>query len=129
MKYKETIEKHGLLFKRKYKQELDSVLDVKKGKARKRINSELFDIEDSLADTTKTLLLVIAMLKRLYDVNFDVNQLSQNDKDMIEYALNKYSEITTWLDVKINKEGITLIDKLANRQNNLANIIEEVYND
>jgi len=128
MKYKETIEKQGLLFKRKYKQELDSISDTKKGKARKRINSELFDIEDSLADTTKMLFLVIAMLKRLYDVNFDVNQLSQNDKDMIEYALNKYSEITTWLDVKINKEGITLIDKLANRQNNLANIIEEVYN-
>jgi len=128
MKYKETIEKHGLLFKRKYKQELDSISDTKKGKARERINSELFDIEDSLADTTKMLFLVIAMLKRLYDANFDINQLSQDDKNMIEYALNKYSNITTWLDIKFNEEGMTLIDKLADRQNNLANIIKEVYN-
>ena len=128
MKYKETIEKHGLLFKRKYKQELDSISDTKKGKARERINSELFDIEDSLADTTKMLFLVIAMLKRLYDANFDINQLSQDDKNMIEYALNKYSNITTWLDVKSNEEGMTLIDKLADRQNNLADIIKEVYN-
>ena len=128
MKYKETIEKHGLLFKRKYKQELDSISDTKKGKARERINSELFDIEDSLADTTKMLFLVIAMLKRLYDANFDINQLSQDDKNMIEYALNKYSNITTWLDVKFSEEGVALIDKLADRQNNLANIIKEVYN-
>jgi len=128
MKYKEIIEQQGILFKRKYKQELDSISNLKKGKARERINTELFDVEDSLADTTKMLFLVIAMLKRLYDVNFDITQLSQDDKDMIEYALNKYSEITTWLDVKFNEEGIALIDKLADRQNNLANIIKEVYN-
>jgi len=128
MKYKETIEKHGFLFKRKYKQELNSISDTKKGKVRERINSELFDIEDSLADTTKMLFLVIAMLKRLYDANFDISQLSQDDKDIIEYALSKYSNTTTWLDVKFNEEGIALIDKLAERQNNLANIIKEVYN-
>ena len=112
-----------------YKQELKEI-GSKKGKMRKEINERIFDVEDSLADNAKMIFLLTSLLMRIYNaLPEDIKgNLSGEDRNIVEYAFNKYTETTTRLDLQFQEEGIGIIDKLLNRQKEVANVIEEVNN-
>jgi len=112
-----------------YKQELKEI-GSKKGKMRKEINERVFDVEDSVADNAKMIFLLTSLLMRIYNaLPEDVkNNLTTEDRSMVEYAFNKYTETTTRLDLQFQEEGVGIIDKLLNRQKEVANVIKGVNN-
>ena len=132
MIYIETFERdksNQVKIKKIYRQELKEI-EAKKGKIRKEINEQVFDIEDSLADNAKMIFLLTSLLMRIYNALPDdiKGNLSDEDRQIVEYAFNKYTETTTRLDLQFQEEGIGIIDKLLNRQKEVANVIEEVNN-
>ena len=129
MKYKESTKQYGPLIKRVYKQENSELTNLKKGKVRQQINDSIFDPEDSIADNSKLIALVMMILVKLYNVGFDINQLSQEDRNMIDSWANLFANTTTRFSIQFDEEGEELFTKLFNRQQQIANYIPEAYSE
>ena len=99
----------------------------RKAKWRYRIEKEVFDIYDSVADNAKMISLIFSLMYRLYNaLPEEIKQkLDPRDRQIIEYAFEKYRSIKTRADVQFQQEGVKMIDKLMDRQNKIARIIEE----
>ena len=99
----------------------------KKAKYRVIIEKEVFDIYDSVADNAKMISLIFSLLYRIYDAlpNDIKNSINEKDRQIIEYAFEKFKSIKTRADVQFQTEGLKLIDKLMDRQYRIAKIIEE----
>jgi len=92
---------------------------------RLEIQDSVFDIEDSLADTTKWLSLLTTVVERMYSVMpaADKANLTAADKAMIDYAMTKFKATTTRADTQYAIEGNVMIDKILNRQSQINKII------
>ena len=129
-KYVESFERSGVLITKKIKEIPDEKqIDYKKGLARKKIEEEVFDIQDSVADNAKMISLLTSVVRTLWEIIPDENKkvLPDDAKQAIEYVMGKFKETTTWADIKWAQEGIGFADKLLERQGNIGKIIKEVY--
>ena len=104
-------------------------LDPKKGTARQRIEQEVFDLADAVADNAKAISLLTSIIVRLYNAlpNNTKSKISDEDRAVIEYAFSKFEQIETLGDVVFELEGTSAIDKLFNRQQKIADIVKESY--
>jgi hypothetical protein len=93
---------------------------------RKDINEEIFDTEDAVADNAKLISLLLSITSRLYEIVPDTqkDQLSADDRAIIEYAFNQFKNVSTRADRQFQVEGTDLIDKLYKRQNYVGEVID-----
>ncbi len=127
MKYKRVNYRHGLLIKSKYKQELEELRNVKKGRVREQINEKIFDPEDAIADNNKLIMLALTLFKKVIDVNFNIENLKEDDKALIDYFRDTMAKRETRFDSQFQEEKYRLIDKLFGRQEKVGEIIKKVY--
>lgn len=93
---------------------------------RYKIKKEVFDTEDSLADTTKWLSLLTTVVSNMYSILDDSQKvkLDENTRNMIEYAYTKFKETNTRGDVQFAEEGTEMIDKIFTRQAQVGEIVK-----
>lgn len=117
---------NGTTYKKAIKEELSTPSAGKKDEIRYKIETEVFDIHDSLADTTKWVSLLTTLTSRLYNILPEEQKalLSLTDRSLIETVFTKFSEVNTRCDVQFSQEGISLVDKLLERQAKLGEIIK-----
>jgi len=102
----------------------------KKYQLRYKINEEVFDIHDSVADNAKAISLIFAMLSRIYNAlpASTKNKIPAEDRAMIEYAFQKYHSIQTRADVEFALgSGKELVDKIMDRQDKIGKLFKEIY--
>jgi len=117
-------------FKKVVIEEPSSISLNKKGKMRYRVNNEVFDIHDSVADNAKMISLIFALLSRIWEEaipNEIKDKMDKETREMIEYAFNKYHSIQTRADVEFLINGKELIDKLMDRQDKIGKLFKEIY--
>ena len=128
MKYKETmLTEDGTMFKKSIVEVPEEPSRDKKIQQRLKIQNEVFDIHDSVADNAKMISLLITMLNRIYTaIPEDIKtNISPADRSLIEYALNKKTAVTTRADIQVFTEGAAeTIDKLFARQAQIGNIVK-----
>lgn len=125
--YKQTTKINGALRSNAVTEVLDQEPKAdKKSLSRLQIQEEVFDNSDSIADNAKMISLMMTLVSRIYDVLDDTQKdnLSTDDRNLIEYTFNKFSNTNTRADVQFASEGITLIDKLLDRQASIGNIVK-----
>jgi len=130
MKRIKTIKTSGMIQEPAYITVLDSEPKVgKKEEARYKIQEEVFDLNDSVADNAKMISLLTTMVSRLWDIQTDSqkNKLSDTDKAAIDYVVGKFEATTTWADIQWAKKGIGFADTLIKRQARIGSIIKKVY--
>jgi len=129
-KIKETIKTTGIRVQRAYTEVLDSEAKTgKKYEARSKIENEIFDFRDSIADNSKFISLIFAMGAEIYDVLTDSqkNNIPEATRDVIEFAIKEYRATETWGDLQLKSEGTEAIKKLLGRQTKIANVIKDIY--
>jgi hypothetical protein len=101
-------------------------IPLKKGKDRQRIEEAVFDIPDSVADNAKMISLLLSILSRVYGVLDDTqkDQLTTEDRELIENTFDLFQTIDTRADKQFQAEGFGLVEKLMRRQQSIADIIE-----
>jgi len=92
---------------------------------RKKIQDEVFDDSDSIADNAKMISLLLTVISRMYDIMpiEQKNLLKADDKVMIEYAFDKFRTTNTRADTLYAQKGNSLIDTLMKRQSDINLII------
>lgn len=122
----ETYTQDGVVFRRRVVESPSSMPLTKKSLARVRIEEQVFDIHDSVADTTKWLSLLSSMVARMYASMPEEQKatIPLQERQMIEYAFSKFMGATTRADVQFEQEGIAMIDKLFERQTKIAEIVK-----
>jgi len=127
MKYIEKmVSSDGVQYTKKIVEESEELPNTKKNRQRRQIQDEVFDVEDAIADNAKMISLLTTMLNRLYGVMPEEQKslLDTDDRNLIEYALNKKSSIATRADVQFFQEGaVPMIDKLFERQAKIGMIV------
>jgi len=121
-----TINKNGVY--KKVLAEIPSEIPMsKKMEMRKRINEEVFDIHDSVADLTKWLSYVTSMLRRVWEIIPEEQKqtLSEIDRQFIEGSMAKFQNTITIGDVKMMEEGFAVVDRVLSRQNDVGAIVKE----
>jgi len=102
----------------------------KKYQLRYRVNEEVFDLHDSVADNAKMISLIFALLSRIWEEaipNEIKDKMDKETREMIEYAFSKYHSIQTRADVEFLINGKELIDKLMDRQDKIGKLFKEIY--
>ena len=130
MKIIKTYKNDGLRVQTAYKETIDDKPKIdKKAKVRYEIENNVFDIRDSVADNAKMISLLFSMVYRMYEAMPDEykQNLSEQDRQMIEFAINEFKNVETWGDIKIQKEGTNAISSLMQRQNQVGQVIKKVY--
>jgi len=133
MKYeiKETVTTKDGLYYKKAIQEIPVASEsenIKKGLARKRIQEEVFDLPDSIADNAKMISLLMSVVKRVYEALPATTKNKIKDKDMIEGVIKVFDNIQTLADVQFAQEGDVMIQKIFNRQSEIGKIVKDIYN-
>jgi len=126
----ETRKTDGLLVKKAYKEVLDEEAKTdKKTKIRYEIEKDVFDLRDSVADNAKLISLMFAMSIAIYNVLPDEikNNIPENVREKIDFAIKKFNSIKTWGDIQLEKEGTEAIEKLLDRQAKIGEIISKNY--
>ena len=129
MAYEEVIIRKGGLISKGIKKVPDAETIPTRDKkivARKEIEENVFDLEDSVADNAKMLSLLITVISRIYSALSDdtKDNLSDTDRDVIEYTFDKFANTETRADVQFAKEGPLMIDKLMSRQAEIGAIVK-----
>ena len=127
MEYKEITTHTGMLFKKKYKQVLEYITDIKKAKVRQKISQQVFDSEDSISDNAKLISLLLTIFSKLYAADFDKSKLDKVDKIIIDSLIDIVQTTKTRFSTQFEKEGYSLLSKLLQRQQQIDNIISSVY--
>jgi len=128
---KETVTTKDGLYYKKTIQEIPVASEsenVKKGLARKRIQDEVFDLPDSIADNAKMISLMMSVIKRIYEALPTTTKNKIKDKEMIEEMIKVFDNIQTLADVQFAQEGDKMIKKIFDRQAKIGDIIKDVYN-
>jgi len=98
----------------------------KKHIARKKINEEVFDLYDAVADNSKLIGILFELVIKLYKgmPPHAKSFLQPKDKEFIEMVIELYSKYTNKFkqDCKTN-ECSEIVDKLFKRQHKVAKII------
>ena len=124
--FTETKVQNGRVYTKAY-QEKQEPKSGKKYEKRARINNEVFDIHDSVADNAKWASILTSFIVRLYDVMPEEQKalLDPNDRAIIEYMLNGFKATNTRMDIALQQDGTDIIDRMLERQQQIANIIAE----
>jgi len=125
--YKIVNKQEGMLAKKAVRKTYDSEESTdKKAFIREAVQKDVFDEQDSIADNAKMISLLTTVISRMYDIMPDADKdlLDPNDKAMIEYTFSKFKSVNTRADVQFATEGVTLIDKLLNRQGAIGTIVQ-----
>ncbi len=128
---KETVTTKDGLYYKKAIQEIPVPSEsgnIKKGLARKRIQEEVFDLPDSIADNAKMISLLMSVIKRIYEALPTTTKNKIKDKEMIEEMIKVFDNIQTLADVQFAQEGDVMIQKIFDRQAKIGDIIKDVYN-
>jgi hypothetical protein len=125
MELKETIKQVKPCIYKKVVEEEPSYFIGKKGQWRYQIHKEVFDLYDSVADNAKMISLLFTLLSRIWDALPDdiKSNISDEDRQIIEYAFEKFHNIKTRADIQFQEEGTKLIDKLMDRQAKIGEIV------
>jgi len=130
MGYEKVYKREGLRVRAYYKEKVDEALKTdKKAQARYLIENEVFDIRDSVADNAKMISLLVSFIERIWSITPDdqKDNLSDEDREAIEYVIGKFKETITWADIQWQQEGIGFADRLLERQGKIGEIIKKVY--
>lgn len=121
------VEIQNNMFNKGVKQVLDDTVKTdKKSQVRYRIENEVFDLEDSVADNAKMISLLITLVSRMYDTytTTQKNRLSTADRQLIEYTFGVFANTETRGDVQFTQEGSAMIDKILTRQASVGVIVK-----
>ena len=130
MKYTEdTISKGRLHTVVVREQPTEAVLSKAKGTVRKRIAEDVFDINDSVADTSKMLSLAMSMISRMWETTPQAQKdlLAPEMVAMFDATVVAFLATDTWADVQFAQESMSLVEKLISRQGEIGSIIAEEY--
>ena len=130
MKYDRVYKRDGLRVRANYIERIDTEpKNDKKSEARYLIENEVFDIRDSVADNAKMISLLVSFVERIWSIipNDQKDNLSDEDRQAIDYVTDKFKDTLTWADIQWQKEGIGFADKLLERQSQVGSIIKKVY--
>ena len=124
--FKEVKITDGISYKKGVAEELSPPSSDKKMKVRHQIESEVFDLHDSVADNAKWLSLLTTLMSRMYDTFTDTQKgrLSTEDKALIEEVFGIFKSTNTRGDVQFSKEGPAMIEKIMNRQAQIGEIVK-----
>jgi len=119
------IKANNSLFKKGVEEILDNDSSTEKSLSRLKIQNDVFDTSDSIADCAKWLSLMTTMMSRLYEQTPEVQKaaLSVEDRAFIEYAFSKFATTTTRADNQFAFEGNILIDRIMDRQSKIGSIL------
>ena len=87
--------------------------------------------EDSIADIAKMVSLSFSVVAVLWGFlsDDDKSKLPAEQKSLIDYAVLRFSQLDTRADDQLKTEGTKLVDKLFERENEIAKIVQEVKAD
>jgi hypothetical protein len=126
MAFKEVTVKKGDFYKKGYQETLEAK-HGKKYRVRSRINNEVFDLHDSVADNAKMISLLFSLIMRMYGTYTDTQKgrLDAGDRALIEDLFNAFTLSTTLADLQVQELGTAAISKLLERQARIAEIALE----
>jgi len=130
MKYDKVYKRDGLRVRANYIERIGTEpKNDKKSEARYLIENEVFDIRDSVADNAKMISLLVSFVERIWSIIPDdqKDNLSDEDRQAIDYVTGKFKDTVTWADIQWQEEGIGFADKLLDRQAQVGYIIKKVY--
>jgi len=101
-----------------------------KSKIRYRIQTEVGDREDIIADNAKMISLLFSVISDLWEITPQEQKdlLSSDKKNLIDYGIAKFKDTTTLGDLKISKNGTSEIDTLLGRQATITTIVMDELN-
>ena len=126
MEIKQTIKQVKPNLFKKVSVEEPTYFKGRKGEVRYKVYKQVFDIYDSVADNAKMISLLFSIIMRIWDVLPDdiKSNISDGDRQIIEYAIENFRNIKTRADVQFEKEGVALIDKLMSRQKKIGELVD-----
>ena len=124
--FKEVKITDGISYKKGEAEELSPPSSAKKIKIRHQIESEVFDIHDSVADNAKWLSLLTTLMSRMFDTFTDTQKgrLSIEDRALIEGVFGMFKNTNTRGDVQFAQEGPAMIEKIMSRQAQIGDIVK-----
>ena len=89
---------------------------------RLKIQNEVYDDKDAIADNAKMISLLTSLVSTMYDTFSDEQKekIPKEQKQLIEYTFSKFKETTTLADKKLAKKGTKFIDGLMDTQSKIA---------
>ncbi len=126
--YKKTRIRKGMRVQTAYSPVLDTTPKTdKKTVARAKINEEVFDLQDAVADNAKMISLLMSTVKRIYEALPDDTKDNIQDKEMIESMIQVFDTTQTLADVQFEVEGDAMVQKIFERQGQIGSIVKQVY--
>ena len=121
-----TIISNGILFQKGVEEVLPLPSTDPKMKTRLKIEQEVFDIEDSVADNAKWLSLLTTLLSRIYSIlpEDQKSELKAEDRALVEGVFTMFSATNTRGDIQFSKEGPAMIQKIMSRQAQIGEIVK-----
>ena len=126
MKYTEKmVTKDGVQYTRKIIEMPEELTITTKNKQRLRIQNEVFDLEDSVADNAKWASILTTFISRIYSILPEEQKalLDPTERATIEYALAEFAATNTRADVMLAAEGAAGIKKLLDRQGAIGTLV------
>ena len=96
-----------------------------KGKIRNKIVKEVSDRDDLIADLFKLAFINLSLIKELYSL-VDLTNLEPTKKELFEKGFKKLEETETILDIYLQNNDLSFIDRILERQDKITKIIKEV---
>ena len=135
MKLQKITKRNGMLIKTKFVEQAEELPATPKTYIRKDIRDEVYDTEDAIADSFKLSLANMSMVYRLFLLIVQLYKDLDKEDELravipvdLENAINEimdyYKNTKTILDLKIEEEGLAFMNRVIERQNKIATIIE-----
>jgi len=136
MRLEEKVTRDGLLVKKSFEEVNEERPFDAKMQIRKDIRDEIYDMEDAIADGFKLSLANTSMIYRLFTLIVNVMKANKMEDELrkvipedLENAVNEtmayYEKTQTILDLKIKEEGFDFMNRIVDRQAEIAKIIVE----
>ena len=91
---------------------------------RKKINESVFDEADSIADNAKMISLIFSLVGVIWE-NMDKSNVDPKIVDTVHTVISKFRSVETWADYLFETEGLEVIDRLIDRQKDVARILSD----
>jgi len=105
--------------------ETPSEVEGVKGRIRNKIEKEVSDKEDLIADLYKLTFINLTLIKELYKI-VNLDDMDKDKKDLFLNGLSKYEQSSTILVYIIEKEDVeSFLDRVIERQEKIYNIVKE----
>lgn len=99
----------------------DDKTDIK-SKIRIRVEREVGDKEDHIADNAKMISLLLSVISILWNGK---ENATEEQLEFVEYGLDKFKDTLTLADIKFASDGTKEIDKLLDRQGKIGFIVRK----